>query len=158
MEESGYAAIAKVAMHQREYTVIVRPREGGLTMHSMYYENEIRKVEEYGKPSDVEVKPQEVKLAQQLVESLAADFEPKKYHNEYQEQLKALIEAKLKGQEVVAPPQQQLAPVIDLMDALKKSLAQQEAATPRKPPARAVGEEKVAAVAAVAQKKPRGKR
>ena len=159
MEESGYAAIAKVAMHQREYTVVVRPREGGLTMHSMYYENEIRKVEEYGEPANVEVKPQEVKLAQQLVESLAADFEPKKYHNEYQEQLKTLIEAKVKGQEVTAPPERQLAPVIDLMDALKKSLAEREASTPRKPPARAVAEEKAAAVAAaVPQKKARGKR
>ncbi len=159
MEESGYAAIAKAAMHQREYTVVVRPREGGLTMHTMYYENEIRKVEEYGQPDKVEVKPQEVKLAQQLVESLATEFEPKKYHNEYQEQLKGLIEAKLKGQEVVAPPQQQLAPVIDLMDALKKSLAQQQEGTPRKPPARAVGEEKVAAVAAaVPQKRARAKR
>jgi len=159
MEESGYAAIAKVAMHQREYTVVVRPREGGLTMHSMYYENEIRKVEEYGEPADVEVKPQEVKLAQQLVESLAADFEPKKYHNEYQEQLKGLIETKVKGQEVTAPPERQLAPVIDLMDALKKSLAEREGSTPRKPPARAVAEEKAAAVAAaVPQKKARGKR
>ncbi|MGH9787640.1 MAG: Ku protein [Candidatus Acidiferrales bacterium] len=159
MEESGYAAIAKVAMHQREYTVVVRPREGGLTMHSMYYENEIRKVEEYGEPANVEVKPQEVKLAQQLVESLAADFEPKKYHNEYQEQLKALIEAKVKGQEVTAPPERQLAPVIDLMEALKKSLAEREGSTPRKPPARAVAEEKAAAVAAaMPQKKARAKR
>lgn len=137
MEESGYAAIAKLLMHQREYTVIIRPRANGLTLHTMYYENEIRQIAEYGQTDGVGVKPQEVKLAQQLVESLATDFEPKKYRDEYQERLKALIEAKLQGREVAEAPKPQLAPIIDLMEALKKSLAGRQA-VPKKPPARAV--------------------
>jgi hypothetical protein len=124
-------------------------------MHTMYYVNEIRQVAEYGQPANVEVKPQEVKLAQQLVESLAAEWEPKKYHDEYQARLKGLIEAKLAGKEIAETPQPQLAPVIDLMEALKKSLAERQASTPRKPPVRAVGgevEEAQAVAAAVPQK------
>ncbi len=138
LEESARAAIAKVAMHQREYTVIIRPRANGLTLHTMYFQEEIRQVAEYGQTDQVEVKEQEIKLAKQLVESLAAEFDPKQYHDEYQQRLKALIEAKREGQEVAAAPQPQLAPVIDMMEALKKSLAAREAA-PQKPPARAVG-------------------
>ncbi len=158
MEESGYAAIAKAWMHQREYTVIVRPHDSGLTMHTMYYVNEIRQVAEYGQPAGIEVKPQEVKLAQQLVESLAAEWDPKKYHDEYQARLKGLIEAKLAGKEITETPQPQLAPVIDLLEALKKSLAERQASTPRKPPVRAMGgevEEAQAVAAAVPQKKAR---
>src|SRR6516225_1854929 len=109
----------------------------------------IRKVAEYGQTDGVQVKPEEIKLATQLVESLVADFEPQKYHDEYQERLKALLDAKLKGQEVTTAPQPQLAPVIDMMEALKKSLAAREA-VPKKPPVRAleaVGGEETAEVA-----------
>jgi DNA end-binding protein Ku len=137
MEESGRAAIAKVAMHQHEYTVIIRPRAHGLTLHTMYYANEVRDIPEYGQKDGVELKPEEVKLAKQLVESLVADFDPKKYHDEYQDQLKALIDAKLKGREITEVAQPQLAPVIDMMEALKKSLEARETA-PKKPPVRAV--------------------
>lgn len=134
MEESGYAAIARLTMHQREYTIVLRPRANGLTLHTMFYPNEIRQVAEYGQTDGVEVKAQEKKLAQQLIESLAADFEPEKYGDTYQQQVQELIRAKLAGKEVTAVAQPQLAPVIDLMEALKKSLA-----APRKPPARAAG-------------------
>jgi len=137
MEESGYGAIAKLTMHQREYTVVIRPRAKGLTLHTMFYANEIRQVAEYGQTDAIELKGQEKKLAQQLIESLAAKFEPQKYVDEYQDRVKALIEAKLKGQEVATAPQPQLAPVIDLMEALKKSLSDRQA-LPKKPPARAV--------------------
>lgn len=156
MEESGYAAIAKLAMHQREYTVVLRPRANGLTLHTMYYPSEVRQVAEYGQTDGVELKAQEKKLAQQLVSSLAADFEPQKYRDDYQERLQGLIRAKLEGKQVTAAAQPQLAPVIDLMEALKKSLADREAA-PRKPPARAVAAaEKPVALAAEkpARKKP----
>jgi DNA end-binding protein Ku len=149
MEETGYVAIAKLCMHQREYTVVVRPRAKGLTLHTMYYVNEIRQVEEYGQTDKVEVKEQEKKLARQLIESLAADFEPQKYHDEFQKRQKELIEAKLAGKEVSAAPQPQLAPVIDLMEALKKSLSGRQAA-PKKPPVRAT--EPVAQSTATAKK------
>lgn len=155
LEGSGYAAIAKLAMHQREYTVVVRPRDNGLTLHTMYYPNEIRQVAEYGQTNNLELKAQEKKLAQQLVLSLAADFEPQKYRDDYQERLQELIQAKLQGKQVTAAPQPQLAPVIDLMEALKKSLAEREA-TPRKPPTRAAASAEKA-VAVVVQKPARKK-
>lgn len=152
MEESKYAAIAKVTMHQREHIVVVRPREKGLTLHTMYYTNEIRAAEGLTNEK-VEIKDQEKKLAHQLIDSLAAPFEAQKYRDEYQENVKGMIAAKLKGQEITEVRQPHLAPVIDLMEALKKSIAEKQtpaaAAAPKKPPVRAV--EPVAAP--VAEKK-----
>jgi DNA end-binding protein Ku len=163
MEESGYGAIAKLTMHQREHIVIIRPGSRGMTLHTMFYSNEIRAAESI--PTDnVEVKDQEKKLAEQLIASLAAPFEPQKYRDEYQENVRALIAAKLKGQEVTEVAQPHLAPVIDLMEALKKSIAEKKApaaaaevaAGPvpvgKKPPARAVP------AAATTQQKRAGKK
>jgi len=149
MEESGYGAIAKLTMHQREHIVIIRPSAKGMTLHTMFYSNEIRAAEAV--PTDkVELKDQEKALAQQLIQSLAAPWEPQKYRDEYQENLRAMISAKLKGQEVTEVAQPHMAPVIDLMEALKKSLADKKAAAPAAvPPAPAAGP-----VAVPAGKKP----
>jgi len=126
MQESGYGAIAKLTMHQREHIVIIRPGSKGMTLHTMFYSNEIRKAEAL--PTDkVEIKEQEKKLAEQLIQSLAAPFQPEKYHDEYQVNVKGMIDAKLKGQEVTEVAQPHMAPVIDLMEALKKSLAEKQA-------------------------------
>lgn len=126
LEESEYVAIAKLTMHNREYTVFLRPHEGGLMLHTMYYEEEVRKVEGFGAP-DVNLKDAEVKVAHQLIEALADEWDPKKYHDTFQENLKQLIETKLEGGEIaeVEKPKK-LAPVIDLMAALKQSLAETE--------------------------------
>ena len=141
MDQAGYAAVAKLSMHQREYTVLVRAREQGLTLHTMYYPNEIRTLAEYGRNSsedDIEVKPAETKLAGQLIESLAAPFKPEKYTDQYQARLKELVEAKRAGEETASTEGPRLAPVIDLMDALQKSLASQpKKALKKKGPARA---------------------
>ena len=102
MEDSGYAAIAKVTMHQREHIVVIRARAEGMTLHTMFYQSEIREVEEFSHQDKVEPKEQEKKLAVQLIDSLAATFEPAKYHDEYQESMRAMISAKQKGQEVTA--------------------------------------------------------
>ncbi|MFZ0593083.1 MAG: Ku protein [Bryobacteraceae bacterium] len=124
MEKSGYSAIAKIAMHQREYTVIIRPHDHGLTLHTMFYPEEVRAVPEYGRDNSVQIRPQEVELAEKLVEGLAGEFEPSKYHDEYQSQLSKLIEAKKEGVEVKGVAPKKLAPVIDLMQALQQSLGQ----------------------------------
>jgi DNA end-binding protein Ku len=123
LEDSSRMGVAKLTMHQREYTVFLRPWQHGLTLHTMYYSNEIGNIAEYGKNEDAKLNPQEVKLAEQLVQSLAADFNPKEYRDEFQERLNALIEAKLKGRSIAAAPEAPRAPVIDIMQALKKSLA-----------------------------------
>jgi DNA end-binding protein Ku len=124
MKKSGFSAIAKVAMHQREYTVVIRPHSHGLTLHTMFYPEEVREIPEYGKDTNVQIRPQEVDLAEKLVEGLAADFDPSKYHDEYQTQLGKLIEAKKEGLEVKGTAPKKLAPVIDLMQALQQSLGQ----------------------------------
>ena len=126
LEESDYVAIAKLTMHNREYTVFLRPRDGGLMLHTMYYADEVREVEGFGAP-DVELKDSEVKIAHQLIEALSAEWDPEKYHDEFQENLKKLIETKLEGGKIaeVEKPKK-LAPVVDLMSALKQSLAEME--------------------------------
>src|SRR6266498_5545424 len=126
LEESEYVAIAKITMHNREYTVFLRPHEGGLMLHTMYYADEVRKVEGFGRP-DVELKESEVKVAHQLIKALADEWEPEKFKDDFQENLKKLIQTKLEGgtiAEVEKP--KKLAPVVDLMAALKQSLAQME--------------------------------
>jgi DNA end-binding protein Ku len=128
LEDSHRVGIATVTMHQREYTVFIRPRKNGLTIHTMYYANEIREVAGYGQAEkDIKLKPAEVKLAEQLVESLSQDFKPELFHDRFQENLKALIEAKQKGKTIVAEQKPGPARVIDMMEALKKSLANAEA-------------------------------
>jgi DNA end-binding protein Ku len=126
LEESEYVAIAKLTMHNREYTVFLRPHKGGLMLHTMYYAEEVREVEGFGAP-EVELKDAEVKVAHQLIEALAAEWEPEKYQDTFQENLKKLIETKLQGGKVteVEKPKK-LAPVVDLMSALKQSLAEME--------------------------------
>jgi DNA end-binding protein Ku len=127
LAESEYYAIAKLTMHNREYTVFLRPHEGGMMLHTMYYADEVKKIEEFGAP-DVELKDAEVKVAHQLIEALAGDWDPEKYHDSFQENLKKMIETKLEGGEIaeIEKPKK-LAPVVDLMAALKQSLAQTEA-------------------------------
>ena len=140
MQKSGYSAIAKIAMHQREYTVVVRPHADGLLLHTMFYPEEVREVPEFRRDENVTVKPQEVALAEKLVEGLAADFDPSKYHDEYQQKLLQMIEAKREGQQVPSETPKHRAPVVDLMQALQKSLGE----LPRKPAAKA-GPQPVAA-------------
>jgi len=129
LKRTGYVGVAKIAMHNREHIVIFRPGDHGLMMHTMYYAHEVRKVEEFRTDTSL-VKEQEVKLAEMLVQSLAATFEPEKYRDTYRDNLQALIEAKVKGQEVVTPPAAEPSKVIDIMEALKQSLA-----AAKKPPA-----------------------
>jgi DNA end-binding protein Ku len=132
LEQAQYAALAKMAMHQHEYLVIVRPRESGLTLHTIYYPNELHQMSEYGQPGRIEVRSQEVELAERLVQNLAAPFEPGQFHDEYQKKVLELIEAKREGKEIRQAKPQKLAPVVDLMEALQRSLA--TAGGGRKPP------------------------
>ena len=123
LEETGYLGIAKLTMHNREYTVLLRPDQGGIVLHTMFYENEVRRLENFGAPG-VEVKEAEVKVAMQLIEALEAKFEPEKYHDTFEDNLREMIKAKLEGREVTAAEKpKKAAPVTDLMAALRQSLA-----------------------------------
>jgi DNA end-binding protein Ku len=125
LEDTRHLGIAKLTMHNREYTVFLRPHDGGLMLHTMYYQDEIREVESFGRP-EVKLREAEVKVAHQLVQALAAKFEPQKFHDTFEDNVKKLIKARLEGKEVAVVPKPKLAPVVDLMSALKQSLAQME--------------------------------
>jgi len=125
MEDLNYAAIAKVTMHQHERTVIIRPYQNGLILHTMYYPKEIHEAKGYGKTSAKNLKKQELDLAEQFAKALVKPFHPEQFHDTYSERVEQLIESKPKGKP--APKEekvQRLAPVVDLMSALKKSLAE----------------------------------
>src|ERR1041385_304482 len=122
LKQTGYCALAKIAMHNREHVVFLRPSDKGIQMHTMYYKDEIRMVDEFRTDTSL-VKPAELAMAKTLIETLAAEFEPEKYSDAYRANLKAMIQAKIEGKQTVETPQEAtLAPVIDIMEALKMSL------------------------------------
>jgi DNA end-binding protein Ku len=122
LKNTGRVGVAKIAMHNREHIVILRPGKKGVMLHTMYYNHEIRQVDEFRTDTSL-VKDKELALATNLIEALAADFEPGKYTDEYRDNLLRMIEAKKAGEEVVATPEPQQAKVVDIMEALKASLA-----------------------------------
>jgi len=121
LRKSGYSGVAKIAMHNREHIVILRPGQRGILLHTMYFTNEIRQVDEFRTDLDL-VKEKELILAHTLIEALAAKFEPDKYKDTYRENLLAMIDTKIKGQKVVEAPEPHVAPLIDIMEALKRTL------------------------------------
>jgi len=123
LRESKYFALAKVAMHNREHIIVLRPGAKGILSHTMFYQDEIRQVDEFRTDTSL-VKEKELAMAKMLISSLEAEFEPQKYHDAYRTNLQQMIEAKVAGQKVVATPETHVAPVIDIMEALKKSLAE----------------------------------
>jgi len=122
LRETGYYGVAKIAMRNREHIVILRPGQNGVLMHTMYFAYEIRKVDEFRTDLGL-VKEKELALAKSLIEAMVADFQPEKFNDSYRENLLHLIEAKKEGHKVVATPEPKEAKVIDIMDALKASLA-----------------------------------
>jgi DNA end-binding protein Ku len=148
MEDLNVGAIAKITLHQREQIVMIRPWENGLVLHTLYYPEEIRAVAEFENQPEVSVQKSEVELAEQFMKQLTDTFHPEKLKDEYEARVEQLIESK-QG-EAPAPAKQskrKLAPVIDLMEALKKSMAEHgheesrvatraESAPPKKAPQR----------------------
>jgi DNA end-binding protein Ku len=122
LTKTGYVGVAKIAMHNREHIVILRPGKNGVLLHTMYYSHEIRKVDEFRTDLSL-VKDKELALATSLIEALAGEFEPDKYKDDYRDNLLKMIEAKKAGHEVVATPEPQQAKVVDILEALKASLA-----------------------------------
>src|SRR5215469_1514004 len=112
LKDSGYYAVAKVAMHNREHIIMLRPGAKGILSHTMYFQDEIRQVDEFRTDTSL-VKEKELGMAKMLISSLEADFEPQKYHDAYRENLQKMIEARIEGQTVVATPEPKVAPVID---------------------------------------------
>jgi DNA end-binding protein Ku len=122
LRRSGYVALAQFAMHNREHIVILRPGRTGIVLHTMFYETEIRRNDEYDADTSGVVE-KELNLALLLIENLAAPFEPAKYHDTYKEKLDALIAAKIEGEETVDTPVPKVKPATDILAALERSLA-----------------------------------
>lgn len=121
---AGKAGIGKVALYGREYLVAVRPSGRGLVMYTLHHDAEIRSIDQIEDLNSVplKVKPAEVKLAKQIVANFEAALNVKNYHDEYRDGLRALIDAKIAGEEIIIPEIQEPPKIVDLMDALHRSL------------------------------------
>jgi DNA end-binding protein Ku len=154
MEASGKVGIGRFVMRNKQYTAAIRAEDGRMVMSSLAYADEVidpSEIEELAALANVEVSDREVAMAESLVASLSAPFEPEKYHDEYREQVMTLIEMKADGQEITAPAAQVEAPkVIDIMAALEASVAAAKASREHHPAKRAAARaEAVADVASL---------
>src|SRR5512145_583062 len=121
---AGKAGIGKVALYGREYLVAIRPQKKGLVMYTLHHDAEIRSIDQIEELSSVpsKVKPEEMKLAKQVISTFDSELDLKEYKDEYREGLRQIIDAKIAGEEFVAPEVQEPPKVVDLMEALRKSL------------------------------------
>jgi len=124
MQQRGQYAIAKVAMHNREHIVVMRPDGNELMLHTMFFREEIQTSEV--KAGTEKFSAKELKLAGQLIDTLTAKFDPRKFHDEYQANLRKLIEQKQKGERVTAPKTEKPKQVTNILDALRQSLAEKK--------------------------------
>jgi DNA end-binding protein Ku len=123
LERSGMVAVAKVALRNRESLALLRTRDGVIVMVTLMWPDEVRLTDFEFLEEDVEVRSQELKMAASLIDSMTVDFDPAQYTDQYREALEELVEAKIEGHEVTAPPPPPEKPVTSLADALRASLA-----------------------------------
>jgi len=163
LEESGKVAVVKVALRQRESLAAVRVRDGVFVLETMLWPDEIRDPEFGFLDQDVDVRPQELAMASTLIESLSGEFDPAEHHDSYREALEQVIDAKVEGHELVAPPVRadEGAAVVDLMAALRASVdaaksgrlgAAEPAAKPAQKPAKKAAAKKAEKSAKPAKK------
>jgi DNA end-binding protein Ku len=126
LTETKQDAIAKIAMHNREHIVLIRPSDGGLVLHTLYYPDELHRANRGEAPKST-FTAKELELAKSLVKHLTMPFKPRDFKDAYRENVERLIEQKRKGQKITPVKQPRKAPVIDLMEALKRSLKSAEA-------------------------------
>jgi DNA end-binding protein Ku len=129
LEQTKKDAIAKIAMHNREHIVLIRPSEGGLVLHTLYYPDELHLANKSEAPKS-KYSAKELGLAKSLITHLAGAFKPGQFKDEYRENVERLIRQKRKGQKITEVEQPAKAPVIDLMEALQRSL--KESSKPKK--------------------------
>ena len=120
----GKAGIGKLALYGREYLVAVQPKDKGLVMYTMRRSNEVRSMDNIDELGNVpsKVKPDEIRLAKQVIENFEGELDLTEYRDAYQEELQRIIDAKIAGEEVVATAEETPPKVVNLMDALRQSL------------------------------------
>ena len=133
----GKVGVGKLALYGREYLVAVRPHERGIVMYTLHHAAEIRSIDAVEDLNSVpaKVKPEEIKLARQVIGTFEGPLNLSDYKDEYREGLQRIIDAKIAGEEIVAPAYEAPPRVVNLMDALKKSL--DAVSTTKKRPAKA---------------------
>jgi len=143
MRESGKVAIAKVVLRSKEQLVAIRPQDGLLCMETMIFADEVvshDSIDELPAANDLKASARELKMAQQLIDSLSTDWEPEKYRDEYREKVLEMIERKAAGEEIAVQPEApQPAKVPDLMAALEASLAAVKGDADDEPPKKSGG-------------------
>jgi len=131
MKETGTAAIGKFVLWGKENLCLIRPHGDSLALETLFYAEDVRSRAEIEEAvAQTDVKKPELDLARQVIMSLAGEFDPTEYENQYRGELRAMLEAKLAGQEIARPEPVPEAPVVDLLEALKRSVAE---AKQRKP-------------------------
>jgi DNA end-binding protein Ku len=134
MKETNTAAVGKFVRQGAEHFCLIRPKGDALALETLFLAEDVRSQAEIEEAvEEIDVKDAELELARQVIGSLAADFDPQELVSDYRRDLKALLEAKLAGEEIKAPePVEEKAPVIDLMEALKASVAEAQGKKPAK--------------------------
>ncbi len=130
MSDDGKVALAKVAFRDKEHLATVRLRENVLVLETMFWPDEIRAARFDELDEEVELRPQEIKMARSLIDSLSDDFEPKDFQDEYRSALEDLISKKVQGEEVTYAEPAEPSKVVDLMDALRASVEAAQASKP----------------------------
>jgi DNA end-binding protein Ku len=120
----GKAAVGKVALYGREYLVAIQPRENGLVMYTLRHASEVRAMGAIDELKSVpsKIKPDEVKLARQVISNFESEGDLTQYQDDYQIELRKIVDAKIAGEEIVAPVEEEAPKVVNLMDALRQSL------------------------------------
>jgi DNA end-binding protein Ku len=125
MEETGMAAVGKFVLWGKENLCLIRAHDDALMLETLFFAEDVRSREEIEEAvGGTEVKDAELELARQVIGSLEGEFEAEDFENQYRTELRQMLEAKLEGQEITRPEPQPEAPVVDLMDALKRSVAE----------------------------------
>jgi DNA end-binding protein Ku len=121
---AGKAAVGKVALYGREYLVAIQPRENGLVMYTLRHASEVRSMSSIDELKTVpaKIKPDEIKLARQVIGNFETEGDLTQYRDEYQDELRRIIDAKVAGHEVVVAEEEAPPKVVNLMDALRQSL------------------------------------
>ncbi len=120
LRDSKFHAVAKLSMHGREHVVLIRPMDDGLLLHTLFYQDELQKGNKRGESTKVDRK--ELDLAKNLIKQLAAPFQPESFHDEYRANVERLIQQKQNHETITTVERPRKAEVIDLMEALKRSL------------------------------------
>ena len=137
MKETGMAAVGRMVIRGNENFVLIRPKGDALVLETLFLSEDVRSQAEIDEAVEaIDVNEPELELARQLIDSLVGEWEPESLQSEYRQELRKLLEAKLAGEEIAMPEPVADAPVVDLMEALKKSVAASQKRDGAKPAAR----------------------